>query len=182
MSDHAKGPLSQTANNTSKQSSAKADNAPYDVGYMQRTREFYRAQGYTNDYQWAHHTSAPFTPLSKPMAQCRIGVITTAMPDTPQGRAQRDVYGEPCNPQPASMFTEELSWDKDATHTRDVASFLPLAALEAAQDDGRIGSISPRFYTVPTDYSQRNTLEQDAPKLWQLCKEDAVDIALLVPL
>jgi len=25
----------------------------YDVGYMQRTREFYSAQGYTNHYQWA---------------------------------------------------------------------------------------------------------------------------------
>jgi hypothetical protein len=35
---------------------------------------------------------------------------------------------------------------------------------------------------VPTDYSQRNTTEIDAPHLLKLCREDTVDIALLVPL
>ena len=39
----------------------------YDVGYMQRTREFYSAQGYTNYYQWARNTDSPFTALTKPL-------------------------------------------------------------------------------------------------------------------
>jgi len=35
---------------------------------------------------------------------------------------------------------------------------------------------------VPTDYSQRRTLEQDAPEILRRCREDEVDVALLVPL
>jgi len=35
---------------------------------------------------------------------------------------------------------------------------------------------------VPTDYSQRRTIEQDAPQILARCREDGVDVALLVPL
>jgi len=35
---------------------------------------------------------------------------------------------------------------------------------------------------VPTDYSQRRTIEQDAPEVLARCREDAADVALLVPL
>jgi hypothetical protein len=45
-----------------------------------------------------------------------------------------------------------------------------------------MGSLSPRFYGVPTDYSQRLTLEQDAPRIEAWMREDGVDAALLVPL
>ena len=90
----------------------------YDVGYMQRTREFYSAQGYTNHYQWAKNTDSPFTALTKPLKDCKVAVITTSMPDTDQGRAQRGVYALPSRPYPNSMYTAELSWHKGATHTR----------------------------------------------------------------
>ena len=154
----------------------------YDVGYMQRTRDFYSAQGYSNHYQWAKNTTTPFTTLQKPLEDCRVAVITTAMPDTEQGRARRDVYPLPSRPYPDSMYTAELSWHKGVTHTDDTASFLPLRALDEAAERGIVGELCERFYTVPTDYSQRNTNEVDAPHLLNLCREDAVDIALLVPL
>ena len=154
----------------------------YDVGYMQRTRDFYSAQGYSNHYQWAKNTDTPFTTLQKPLEDCRVAVITTAMPDSEQGRARRDVYPLPSRPYPNSMYTAELSWNKNVTHTDDTGSFLPLRALDEAAGKGIVGELCERFYTVPTDYSQRNTNEVDAPHLLNLCREDAVDIALLVPL
>ena len=64
----------------------------------------------------------------------------------------------------------------------DVESFLPLAALRSLIGEGRIGSLTRRFHGVPTDYSQRRTIEQDAPEILARCREDAADIALLVPL
>ena len=154
----------------------------YDVGYMQRTRDFYSAQGYSNHYQWAKNTDTPFTTLQKPLEDCGVAVITTAMPDSEQGRARRDVYPLPSRPYPNSMYTAELSWHKNVTHTDDTGSFLPLRALDEAAGKGIVGELCERFYTVPTDYSQRNTNEVDAPHLLNLCREDAVDIALLVPL
>ena len=154
----------------------------YDVGYMQRTREFYSAQGYTNHYQWAKNTVSLFTALTKPLKDCKVAVITTSMPDTDQGRAERGVYPLPSRPYPNSMYTAELSWHKGATHTDDIGSFLPLRALDAAADESLIGALCERFYTVPTDYSKRNTEEVDAPEILRLFREDWVDIALLVPL
>ena len=44
---------------------------------------------------------------------------------------------------------------------------------------GRIGSASPRFYGVPTDYSQSRTIEQAAPQILEWCREDGVDAVLL---
>ena len=37
------------------------------IPYMQRTRDYYAAIGYTTPYRWAHYVEAPFTPLRKPL-------------------------------------------------------------------------------------------------------------------
>src|SRR2546430_6432817 len=48
------------------------------IPYMQRTRDYYLALGYNNPYRWAHFAEVPFTPLTKPLAQARVALITTA--------------------------------------------------------------------------------------------------------
>jgi hypothetical protein len=80
------------------------------------------------------------------------------------------------------MYTEELSWDKKATHTNDIASFLPLEQLEILAAEGFIGSVSPRFHCLPTEFRQKTTLEKDAPEILARCKKDKADLAILVPL
>ena len=153
-----------------------------DVSYIKRTRDYYRAQGYTTDYLWAHFDTTPFTRLKNPLSESRIGVITTTMPDTEAGHADRRVWSTASEPIPRSMYTEELSWHKSMTHTDDVASFLPLAQLNKLQEEGVIGSVASRFHSVPTEYSQRNTIEKDAPQVLARCQQDVVNIAILVPL
>ena len=157
------------------------------VSYIDRTREFYAAQGYERPYRWARFDDVPFAPLPKPLAECRVAVVTTASPpgarsDPGSLRAGKEVWSAPVDPLPEELFTDHLAWDKQATHTDDVGSFLPIAALRAFAESGRIGSLAPRFHGVPTDYSQRRTLEVDAPEILRRCREDEVDVALLVPL
>src|SRR5689334_9158733 len=53
------------------------------VPYMQRTRDYYAAIGYTTPYRWAHYTDAPFQPLTKPLSQSRVTIVTTAAPYDP---------------------------------------------------------------------------------------------------
>ena len=154
----------------------------YDVPYIQRTRDYYSAQGYQEPYRWAHYDQTPFKKLAKPLKDSRIGLITTAMPDTKQGRERRDIYSTPVTPIPASMFTEELSWHKAVTHTNDISSFLPIQQINELRDEGRINDLAPRFHSLPTDYSQKNTIERDAPEIHKRLMEDEVDIAILVPL
>jgi hypothetical protein len=158
------------------------------VSYIDRTREYYGAQGYEKPYVWARHTDAPFAPLAKPLAQCRVALVTTASPwrdDKPVDgvlRGGKQVWSGPTAAPPERLFTDDLSWDKEATHTRDVESFLPIRRLQELEAQGRIGGVAARFHGVPTDYSQRRTIEQDAPQILARCREDDVDVALLVPL
>ena len=123
------------------------------------------------------HETTPFQPLTKPMAETVVGVVTTAFP---HGSAQpHKAVAVPSRPAPTSLFTADLSWHKEATHTDDIDTFLPLAALQRA--GGRIGTISDRFYCVPTEYSHRVT-KKDAAKVEAWCREDGVDLVVLIPL
>ena len=109
---------------------------PYDVPYILRTRDYYRAQGYKKDYQWAYHPDAPFTPLPKPLAASTVTVITTAMPDTAPGRAERRVYSMACEPIPNSMYTGGLSWGRGC-NPHQGCEFISAAA--SSRDAGEAG-------------------------------------------
>ncbi len=157
------------------------------VSYIDRTREYYAAQGYTKGYAWPRYDDVPFVRLPKPLSQCRIGLVTTA--GKPEARVKtdllglglsvRDLYAEPTYPPPARLFTADLGWHKEATHTEDLDSYLPINRLSEYAAEGRIGSVSARFYGVPTDYSQGRTLKRYAPQVLEWCHEDAVDAVLL---
>jgi D-proline reductase (dithiol) PrdB len=54
--------------------------------------------------------------------------------------------------------------------------------LKLCEKEGLIGELGDRFHCIPTEYSQRNTLENDAPEILARCQHDAVDVAILVPL
>ena len=156
------------------------------VSYIDKSREYYAAQGYESAYRWAAFDDVPFSAPAKPLDASNVAVVTTSFlhhHDSAFGAPATDkvVYHHPVDEVPATMFTDDLSWDKQATHTDDTETFLPLGALRALAVDGRIGSLNHRFFGVPTEYSQRKT-GLDADQIAQWCADDGVDIALLVPL
>src|SRR4029078_1154663 len=53
------------------------------IPYLQRIRTYYAALGYGAPYEWAHYADVPFHRLSKPLAQVRVAVVTTAAPYQP---------------------------------------------------------------------------------------------------
>ncbi|MCW5732615.1 MAG: hypothetical protein KIS73_00720 [Enhydrobacter sp.] len=150
------------------------------VSYIDKSREYYEASGYERPYRWPRHEDVPFSPLGKPLTQCRIGVVTTADRGPSGAPRATKLFAAP-NGESGHLFTEK-SWDHEATHTDDPETYLPLARLAEHVEAGHVGSLSPRFYGVPTDYSQRLTVEEDAPRVEAWMREDGVDIALLVPL
>jgi hypothetical protein len=103
-------------------------------------------------------------------------------PDPDPFTLPRVVFSAPSDPPPGGLYTMHRSWDKEATHTDDLDSFFPINRARELAAAGRIGSVSPRFYGLPTEYSQRKTNEIDAPEVLRLCREDSVDVALLVAL
>ena len=156
------------------------------VSYIDKSREYYQAHGYEHPYRWAAFDDVAFSPLDTPLTESRVAVVTTSFlhhHDSAWGAPAtgKEVYHHPVDDAPDRMFTDDLSWDKQETHTDDTESFLPLGALRSLVDAGTIGSLNERFFGVPTEYSQRRT-GLDAERVAEWCAEDGVDIVLLVPL
>lgn len=155
---------------------------PYFVHYMERTRLFYRAQGFEKDYVWAHFEATPFSKPEKPLEDCVVTVVTTAVAHPKIPKPIRKAESIPFTETPAHFDTSELSWDKETTHTKDRQSYFPLEVLNKLAGQGVIKSVSKRFHFVPTQYSQGATINDDAPAIAKACRKDEVDIALLIPL
>ena len=162
------------------------------VPYMQRTRDYYLTLGYGNPYRWAHYIDVPFAALPKPLAQCRVGLVTTAAPYQPDKGDQGP--GAPYNG--AAKFyrvysgdtaldhdlrISHIAYDRVHTSAEDSNTWFPLAALRRAQAAGRIGGLAPRFHGAPTNRSQKTTIGQDAPEILARLREDGADAAVLVP-
>jgi hypothetical protein len=162
------------------------------IPYLQRTRTYYEALGYGAPYEWAHYADVPFRPLAKPLAQCRVALITTAAPHRPDKGDQGP--GAPYNAAAKfyTVYSGDTSGDPDLrishvaidrahTTAEDQGSYFPLAALRRQAASGRIGPLAPRFHGAPTNRSHRTTLEVDCPELVARCHADGVDAAILVP-
>jgi len=152
------------------------------VRYIDKSREYYAAHGYDRPYKWAHYDDIPFTPLPKSLADCKVTIITTAMPDANYVNEHRRLAVGDLHAPPAEFFTGELAWDEEATHTRDRESYFPLLELERRITAGELGELAPHHYCIPTLYSARHNIEHDIPAIVKSCIEDDVDVALLVPL
>jgi D-proline reductase (dithiol) PrdB len=156
---------------------AEAD-AP--VQYMERTRHYYRALGYAKDYVWATFADVPFAPLPRPLPELRIALITTASPADFDG--VKRVWSGAVSPPPPKLFTDNVAWDKESTHTNDRASVLPIEAASELAREGIFKGLTTRFHGVPTEYSQRKTIEEDAPEILARVRQDGADAAMLMPL
>jgi len=148
------------------------------VSYIDKSRAYYEAHGYERAYQWAHYLEVPFCRLKQSLSESRLGIVTTADKGKRDAPRNEKLFVE-SNAHAGSLLTEK-SWDREATHTDDPETYLPVKRLEELTQAGRFASLSPRFYGVPTDYSQRLTRERDAPQIERWLREDAVDTALLV--
>ena len=152
------------------------------VKYIEKTRSYYEAQGFERPYQWARHSETPFTPLKKTLKDSKVGLITTAATYPRTDEDIRFVDSVAIDPLPMKLYADDLAWDKKATHLDDIGSYLPIEMLKQERDLGRIASVVDRLHCVPTEYSQRQTIEHDAVEILHRCREDGADIALLVPL
>ncbi|MDP1585213.1 MAG: glycine/sarcosine/betaine reductase selenoprotein B family protein [Bradyrhizobium sp.] len=169
---------------------APDDDTP--IRYMQRTRDYYAAIGYTTPYRWAHFVEAPFQPLNKPLAQSRVALVTTAAPFDPakgdQGPGAKynggakfySVYDGDTS-RDHDLRISHIAYDRVHTRADDSGTWFPLPQLRRLANERRIGSVAPRFFGAPTNRSHRVTIETDAPEILARCKADNVDAAVLVP-
>lgn len=162
------------------------------IRYIERTRSYYLGLGYDNPYIWAHYIDVPFAPLKKSLNQSVLGLITTAVPYDARNGNQGP--GAPYNaaakfyqPYQQSMTSEidlrvaHVGIDRKNANMEEMNCWFPLRAARDALKAGRIQSLSPHFYGLPTNRSQRHTLEVDAPIILEMLRTDRVDVAVLIP-
>ena len=169
---------------------APVQDAP--IPYLQRVRDYYQALGYGAAYEWAHFAEVPFRPLTKPLAQSRVAIVTTAAPFQPGAGDQGPGTGYSAVGKFYKVYSGDTARDHDLriahvaidfehTTAADQGTYFPLAALRELAAAGRIGSLAPRFHGAPTNRSHRVTMTIDAPDILARCQADGVDAAVLVP-
>src|SRR5580765_3738234 len=110
------------------------------IAYIERTRAWYLALGYGNPYAWARYDEVAFRPLSKPLSDSRVALVTTAAPYRPDKGDQGP--GAPYNAEAKfySVYSGDTSVDHDLrvahvaidrkhTSMEDSGTWFPLPAL-----------------------------------------------------
>jgi hypothetical protein len=160
------------------------------VRYIERTHRWYTTLGYDTPYRYAHYLEVPFTPLPAPLSELRVALLTTAAP-------YRAEYGDQSVRAPynaKAKFFEVYSGASEQDHDVRISHvgidrnnlqddpnlWFPLPALRRARDRGRIGALTPHFHGVPTNRSQRHTLEIDLPEVLSRLRAEGAQAAVLV--
>ncbi len=160
------------------------------VRYIDRTHRWYSTLGYDAPYRYAHYIDVPFAPLPGPVSALRVALLTTASPFKPECGDQS--VRAPYNAQ--AKFFEVYSGATDQDHDLRVSHvgvdrdnladdpnlWFPLPALRRARDRGRIGALTAHFQGVPTNRSQRHTIEHDLPEVLSRLRADRAQAAILV--
>ena len=161
------------------------------VRYIDKTRAYYQSIGYEKSYEWAHFDEVPFTPLRKALSECRVALVSTsdiAVKSAADGHAFAaemlvgSVYSIASDTPVSDLYSPQEHYDVNATHLDDVDSYFPITRLHELAADGRFKDVAQRAQGVYTAYSQRRTIEVDAPEVLRRCREDGVDAAVLVPI
>jgi D-proline reductase (dithiol) PrdB len=154
--------------------------------YIAETRRLYDSLGY-EPYRWAERPEPPpWTPIDRPLTECRVAVIASGgiyragqiafhhRDDTTIRIIERDT---PTAELRATHFAYDLT---DAR--ADPNCVFPIDTLRDLAADGEIGELADELYTFMGGiYSTRKVDEIVAPQLVDLIGSQHPDIVLLVP-
>jgi D-proline reductase (dithiol) PrdB len=152
------------------------------IEYIPRTRELYSAY---SPYRWAVNETVPWTPLEKPIAQCKVALMASGgilHRDQPRFHREDASYRRI----PKNARREDLDiWHfgyPTADAKIDPNCVFPLERLRELESEGAIGELcDPAFSFMGGIYSARRVREELAPKVLEELKRAHVDAFYLVP-
>ncbi|MCZ6841814.1 MAG: hypothetical protein O7G32_03165 [SAR324 cluster bacterium] len=166
------------------------------VNYIEKTHQYYFRIGHGSAYRYAHNEDGPFAALKKPVADSRLTMISSAgfeiIPsDGPEPTPFKGInIGEKDQvevfPIASGTPKEKLKYMTGA-HNRaesdmaDIDAFFPITRLRELHAEGVIGGLAGNYLRIRPSYSTTKTLKLDAPEVLRRCREEQVDVALLVP-
>ncbi|MBI2924811.1 MAG: hypothetical protein HYY24_03795 [Verrucomicrobia bacterium] len=142
-------------------------------------------------YPWRRIDPVPWTPLKKPLAQCRLALVSSAgfVPPT-QAPFDESIKGGdasfreiPADADAKTLVDTHRSESFDHTGIqRDPNLAFPIDRVRELAAAGRISSVNHRHISFMGSITAPGRLTRDtAPQAARLLVEDGVHVALLVP-
>ena len=137
----------------------------------------------------------PWTPLAKPLNECRVSLVTTAgiyvkdvdPPFDVEREKREPMWGDPTYRRiPRDVRQEQIGASHLHINNRDLLedmnTVLPIERLLELEAEGVIGSLAPTSYSF-MGYQMNNAewREKYGPEVAGLMKDEAVDAVLLTP-
>jgi D-proline reductase (dithiol) PrdB len=159
---------------------------------MAETRELsLSVRLFLKTYSWRRIDPVPFAPLARPLAQCRLALLSSAgftRPD--QEPFDDDIRGGDTSFRPIPVDTEvatlaeshrSQSYDHSGLAADPNLAF-PLDRLRELVAAGRIGSLAPvHFSFMGSITAPGRLIRRTAPPVADRLQADGVEAALLVP-
>jgi D-proline reductase (dithiol) PrdB len=133
------------------------------------------------------HDGAPFTPLVKPLAACRVALVTTAglhlRDDHPFAAGDPSFRVLPTDSGPAAIIQSHVSIGFDRTPIqRDLNVTYPIDRLRELVERGAIGGLGPNGFSFMGAQRDTTRIEQEtAPEVARRLRDELVDVVLLTP-
>ena len=133
------------------------------------------------------HETAPYTPLTKPLAECRLAVVTTAgmhvRNDRPFIAGDPSYRVVPSTSRPDEIIQSHASIGFDrAPVMRDLNVTLPLDRLRELVARRELARLGPNCYSfMGAQRDWRRIEDESAPEVAQRLIDEAVDVILLTP-
>jgi D-proline reductase (dithiol) PrdB len=142
-------------------------------------------------YPWRRIDPVPVAAMRKPLSECRVALVTTAGLVPPGERAFDDqarggdvsyrVIGAGADLALLEEHHRSSSFDHSGI-AKDRNLALPLDRLHELAEEHVIGEVAPRHLSFMGSITAPGRLVRDtAPSAATVLQEDAVDVALLVP-
>ncbi len=158
------------------------------VEYIKSITERYERLGY-RPYRWYEaEDDGVLAPLKKPLSESRLGMLSTAgayaagqvafyyKDDTSLRRIANDT-------DPADMRFSHITENYLPDPRRDPNCVFPMTPLARLAEEGVIGSLAgDHLSCMGGVYSQRRARQEMVPAIEAAFAEQAVEVALLVPL
>ena len=142
-------------------------------------------------YPWRRSDPVPRTTLGKPLAECRVALVSSAGLVVPGDRPFDETvkggdYTHRVIPSDADVASLEEHHRSDTFDHSGIEAdpnlALPLDRLHELAADGTIGEVAPRHVSLMGSITAPGRLlKNTVPQVVDLLTNDEVDVALLVP-
>ena len=131
--------------------------------------------------------TAPFTALGKPLAACRLAIVTTAgvhrRQDRPFGPGDQTYRVIPAETPPGDIVQSHTSLGFDRVPImRDLNISFPIDRTRELVARGELGGLAPNSYSFMGAQREAARIEKETgPEVGQRLRDEGADIALITP-